>query len=570
MIGRFWRRGREIITSPQNSVLSAAAVVMVMVVASRVLGLVRQRVLAHYFDPESISLFFAGLRLPELVFEILVFSTMSSALIPVFTKTLAKDEHRAWDMAARVVNLWLVIFVVVSGIIAVWAEPFYRLLTPGFSAADVSHTAQLSRLLFIAQGFFVVSYVMTGVLESQRRFLIPAIAPVFYNVGIIVGIVVFAPAAGLVGAVYGVMLGAFLHFCIQVPLALKLGFRFRFSIFPTEEVRKVFRLALPRMVDVGFSQIGKLVELSLASIVSTASYTYFTFANTLQALPVGLFATSVAKASLPMLASQADEPVKFKKTLLNSMYQIVYMVLPIVTVLIVLRIPIVRLAFGAREFDWEATVQTGLVLSAFCLGVVFQAMVAILARGFYALTDTKTPVMVSLLGLFITVVGNVLLVRVLGYGVWALAASYSFGVCIQSLILLKILLGRINNIKLWGVAMPIFRNVMAAVVSGGVMFFLLKFFDRSVWVKRLSFFGSIAGVENLPFERFVLDTRYTLNLFVLTAVVAAIGMLLYLGITFVLGSPELRAILAVVKRGRIGPAPVKETETLTDQPLDTG
>ena len=543
-MNEFIKNGKKFLIRPQNSVVSAASVIMVMVVASRILGLIRQRVLANYFAPDELSLFFAAFRLPDLLFEVLVFGTFSSAFIPVFTKEFKERKSLAWETAGRVVNIGLLIFVVFALLFGIFAQPIYSFMAPGFSEAEILRIAQIARILFAAQGFFVVSYILTGVLESQRRFLIPALAPVFYNLGIILLTVLLSPSLGLLAPTLGVVLGALAHFLTQLPLAHKLGFKFVWGIRPDEGTKKIGKLALPRVIDLSFDQIGKTAELFLASLISTASYTYFTFANILQVLPVTLFGTSLAKASLPLLSRQGDDPISFRKTLLTAISQSIFLTVPISIALIVLRIPAVRLVYGTRIFDWASTVQTGMVLSTFALGITFQTLVAILGRAFFALHDTKTPVFVSFVGLFLLVVGDFLLVIYFGLPVWALAASFSFSVFIETILLFYLMERRIGGILTKGTFIRFFKILLASVPSGLTMYFILKFFDRSVWIKRISFVSAI----NLPFERFVLDTRYTLNLLILTFIVAAVGMAIYFGISYLAKSEELVLLFSTVRR----------------------
>jgi len=573
MVRKIISRGRKLLFSAQTTVLSAATIIMLMVVASRVLGLVRQRVLAHFFGASELSLFFAAFRLPDLVFEVLVFGTFSSAFIPVFTKALRKGRKNAWNTATSVTNIGILAFLFIGFILALFADPLYRLFAPGYDPNLRVQIVKIARILFAAQGFFVVSYVLTSVLESLRRFLVPALAPLFYNLGIIFGTIFLVGKFGLLAPALGVLLGAFLHFLIQLPLAIKLGFRFFPKIEITKDVKTIGKLALPRIIEVSFLQVSKLVELSLASIISTASYTYFTFASTLQFLPVGLFGTSVAKAALPTLARQAGNLSEFRKTLLGALSQIIFFVAPIATVLIVLRIPLVRLIFGTDIFSWESTVQTGQVVSAFALGVTFQSAVSLLARGFYALHDTKTPVRVSICSILIVIVLDLFFIKSLSYPVWGLALSFSIGAFIQSGVLLYL----INKKTLGGAFLkllgPAFKSLLAALSSGMTMFFLLKIFDRSVWVKRLSFLGQIEATRVIPFEKFVLDTRYTTNLFILTFFVSLVGVIVYLSVSILLGSKEVWDFFGLLKgvlvKHKILPIPQKETEPVTPTPTDT-
>ena len=289
MVHKILDKGRNILVKPQDSVLSAATIIMVMIILSRILGLFRLRILAHFFTDSEMSLFFAAFRLPDLIFEVLVFGTFASAFIPVFTKSLKRGNSHAWDIASTVVNIGLLVFAVFALILGFGAEHLYSIFAPGYEVADQQKVAELARVLFAAQGFFVISYVLTGVLESLRRFLVPALAPLFYNLGIILGTVFLARDMHLMAPVIGVVVGAFAHFAIQLPLAMKLGFRFKLKLDINEDVKKIGKLAAPRFIETTFMQLTRMTELFFASLISAPAYTYYTFANTLQLLPVGLF-----------------------------------------------------------------------------------------------------------------------------------------------------------------------------------------------------------------------------------------------------------------------------------------
>jgi putative peptidoglycan lipid II flippase len=566
-------KSKKILTSPQSSVLSAATIIMFMIAVSRILGLIRQRVLAHFFAPSELSLFFAAFRLPDLVFELLVFGTFSSAFIPVFTRSLKKGKNIAWYTASTVLNIGLLIFVVASLILGVGAGKIYGVFAPGYSVAEREVIVQLARVLFAAQGFFVISYVLTGVLESLRHFLIPALAPLFYNIGIILGIVFLTPKFGLTAPAIGVAVGALSHFLVQLPLAYRLGFRFRLAFQLSNEVKSIGKLSLPRIIETVFLQLSKMAELFFSSIVSTASYTYYTFGNSLQLLPVGLFGVSIAKAALPTLSRQADSPEKFRKTLYSALYDMSFLVIPIAAILIVLRVPIIRLIYGTNIFDWEATVQTGYVLSAFALGVVFQAAAALLARSFYALHDTKTPMVISIIATLLVISGDYFFVKILNFGVWSLALAFSLGSIIQAVSLFYFVNKRIGKGSFLEVFSPIIKSGLASLGSGIVMYLILKIFDRSVWVKKLSFLGKIESAKMIPFEIFVLDTRYTVNLVALTVFVALVGGVTYLGLSIMFRSEQVwiffRLLRRVFIKRKVAPIPSEEVESVVPTPIDT-
>ncbi len=573
MVNNIIEKGKKLLSSRQESVLSAATLIMVMIVASRILGLIRQRTLAHFFTPADLSLFFAAFRLPDLVFEVLVFGTFSSAFIPVFTKTLKKGDRVAWSVASSVVNIGLLTFIILAIIIAFWANPLYNIFAPGYSQVERLKITELTKILFAAQGFFVVSYVLTGVLESLRHFLIPALAPLFYNLGIIIGTMLFSRELGLLGPVIGVLIGAVAHFSVQLPLALKLGFRFRAKVELNEDVKKIGKLALPRIIEVSFLQISKLAELFFSSIISTASYAYYTFGNTLQLLPVGLFGTSIAKAALPTLSAQSENREEFTKTFLSSLNQLLFLSVPVATLLIVLRVPIVRLVYGTDIFDWKSTVQTGHVVSAFAIGVVFQAAISLLARGFYAVHDTKTPVKVSIASIILVIILDFIFIKVLFLPVWGLALAFSIGAIVQATVLFY-LINKYVLKKPWKVLfIPLVKIIISSLSSGMVMFFFLKFFDRSVWVKQLSFIGKIDIVKTLTFQKFVLDTRYTFNLLILTVIVSTIGIVVYLMTSFLLRTQEVHVFLNLVRRTflkrSVTPIPRQEQEPVVPTPSDS-
>lgn len=560
-------KGKKIINSQQNSILSAATLIMIMIATSMILGLIRQRVLASYFDPNSLSLFFAAFRLPDAIFQVLVFGTFSSAFIPVFTKSLKEGEAKAWQLAGKIVSIGLVIFILAVAVAAIFTPQIYAIIAPGFDKEENAQIAFLARILFLAQGFFVISYVLTGVLESLRRFLIPALAPIFYNLGIILGTVILTPYIGLTAPAVGVVIGAFAHFAIQYPLSRKLGFRFTWDLRADEGVKKIGKLALPRAVDLAFDQIGKSTELFLSSLISQASYTYYTFANSLQLLPVTLFGTSLAKAVLPMLSDASGDKVKFRKILLSAIYQAVFFTLPLAAALIALRIPVVRLIYGTKIFNWESTVQTGTVLSVFAVSIVFQTLMSILVRSFFALHDTKTPVKVSFIGLGLLVVADFVLVIGFHMDVWALAASFAFSTLVEAVILMILInkrIGGIVNLKFVTHTLKIFA---ATIVSGGAMYFMLKIFDKSVWVKRLSFLGGIDATSAFPFEKFVLDTRYTGNLIILTLVTFLVGLAIYILLSLLFKVDEAKYFLSLTKGiflKRISPSiPAQEEEPVS-------
>jgi putative peptidoglycan lipid II flippase len=567
MVKKLFHQGSDFFTKRQKTILSAALIIMVTIAASRVLGLVRNRVLAHFFSVETLAIYFAAFRIPETIFEILVFGTFSSAFIPTFTSYISsKKRQEAWYVASVSLNFAFLLFLILAVFIFFTARSLYRIVAPGFEAQDIAQIANLSRILLLAQGFFVLSYFLTSVLESLQRFLVPALAPLLYNLGIILGAVFLSSRFGIYAPVIGAVAGAFFHFLIQLPLAFWLGFRPKLALdFFHPGVRKIGRLALPRIVELSSLQVGKMAELFLASLVSAAAYTYYTFANSLALLPIGLFGTSIAKASLPTLSYQSakKEFKQFEETLVSLINQVVFFILPCAVFLAVLRIPVVRLVFGAARFTWESTVQTGWTLSAFGLGIFAQALIYPLTRAFWALHDTRTPVKISIGAILINIFLGTIFILGFKLSVWTLAFAFSLASFTQVGLLFSFLSRKIPRFEKRRVALPFFKIALASFASGGLMFFFLKIFDRSAWDKKLSFLHWVGLKLPTTFDHFVLDTRYTLNLIFLTGFVSLIGLGTYLLLSWLLKIKEaeiFKKLFVRVKRIKALP------ETITPSP----
>ncbi len=533
-----------------------------MIIFSQFFGLIRQWVVLRFLGKEAFSLFIAAFRLPDLVFEIFAFGAFSAAFIPVFSKYLKKNEKEAWDTASRVINFGLIIFGFFAVLFGLFSYQFYSVVAFGFSEEQTRVVSEVARIIFFAQGFFIVSYVITGVLESSKRFLVPALAPVLYNIGIILGTVLFSHSFGIFAPAIGVVIGALMHLSIQIPLAYKLGFRFTTHIVPNDGVKEVGRLAIPRFVDLASIQIQKSAELFFSSVISLASYAYLNLANSLQSIPTMLFGVSLAKAALVALSHQ-DDKAEFRKTFLTTLNQMAFLVIPIATFLLVLRVPVVRLTFGtSQSLDWEATIQIGLVLSSFAIGIPFQAALGLLNRAFFARHDTKTPMILSVVDVVLTILFEIIFILVLHLPIWSIALANSLAVIVQVSVLYILLIRKIGDGRFASIA-PTFKATIFSIISGTAMFFTLKFFDRSVWVKKLSFLSDVS--LDLPFDKFVLDTRYTMNLVILTIFVALLGTVIYLALSWIFKSNELNAILGLFTR-RKAALPVVKKEPII--PLD--
>jgi len=514
----------------QTTIGSAAMVLASMVLLSRVLGLVRDRLLSAYFTPEALGVYFAAFRIPNVIFELLVMGALTAAFIPVYTKYLSSERQKdAQRLATVLINVSIIILAAVAIPMYLAAPWMSKALAPGFTQGQIVEMTAYTRFILLFQvGPLLVGNVLTGILQSHSLFLVPAAAPVLYNVGIIIGTIVLSPVYGLWGPVIGVGIGALLFVIIQIPLVMGLGYRHTLEINPdVPGVKEVGRLMGPRTLGLAIAQIDITIDLMLASLLGARMVTIFNFAQHLQQLPVGLFGTTIAQAALPSLSqfSAKENKQEFIATLHTGIHQILFWVLPASVLFMVLRIPIVRLVFGASQFDWDATVDTGMTLSAFGLSLFAQALIHILARGFYALYDSKTPVRVGIITVLLNSVLSVLFILVFHLPVWSLGLSTSIASIINAGLLLYLLNKRIHGLVSRVLIDPALKMAVAALVTGAALYIPLKLLDQLVF-----------------------DTTRTFGLIFLTGVSAGLGLMTYFFLSWVLGVAQVYSILRMTKR----------------------
>lgn len=523
---RFW----ALASKKQTTIGSAAGVLALMVLVSRVLGLVRDRLLSSYFAPEELGVYFAAFRIPNVIFELLVMGALTAAFIPVYTKYLADNRERdAERLATVLINLSVIILAIVAIPLFIAAPAISRLLAPGFDEAQIVQMSTYTRFILLFQvGPLLIGNVLTGILQSHSLFLVPAAAPVFYNVGIIIGTVALSSVWGLWGPIVGVAIGAVLFAAIQIPLVIRLGYRHTLDIDPKlPGVQEVGRLMGPRTLGLAIAQIDITVDLMLASLLGARMVTIFNFAQHLQQLPVGLFGTTIAQAALPSLSQFAakDKKEEFIATIHAAIHQILFWVLPASVLFMVLRIPVVRLVFGASRFDWAATVDTGMTLSAFSVSLFAQALIHILARGFYALYDSKTPVGVGIVTVILNSVLSTLFILVFHLPVWSLGLSTSIASIINATALLYLLDKKMRGIISRVLVVPAIKMGIAAAVTGAALYVPLKLLDQLVF-----------------------DTTRTFGLLFLTGISAGLGIVTYFFLSWVLGVTQVYSVLKVTRK----------------------
>jgi len=511
----------------QTNILTAASVIATAVLASRLLGLIRDRLLTA-FPVEELDIYFAAFRLPDFIFQVLVMGALTTAFIPVITELITKhDEERVWKVASTVLNIALVGFFILGLGIFIFAEPLSLLIAPGFTGEKLAVMANMTRIMILAQLFFILSNFLSAIIQSSKRFLLPAIAPVVYNLGIILGIVFLSPSLGIYGAAWGVVIGTFLHFSVQLPVIGHLKIRYQPIIdIKDQYAMEIGRLMLPRTLGLAVAQINFTIDTILASLISASSITVFNFASHLAQLPIGLFGATIAQASLPTLSEEQarENPENFKTTLLNSFHQILFLTLPATAILIVLRIPVVRLVFGSKTFPWEATVLTGRTLAFFGLGIVAQGLIQLLVRGFYALRDSRTPVKIGIFSFAVNIMASMTAIFIFHLPVWGLALSSTIGDLVNVTFLLVSLYKKVR-FSLTLLLIPAIKMFFAALMAGISLYIPMKLLDQLVF-----------------------DTTRVMPLIALTGIASFAGLSVYLFLTWLLEIKELSAFTGIIQR----------------------
>ncbi len=466
--------------SSQNSIAAGAVIVAFFGILSRILGLLRDRILAsHYGAGDALDMYYAAFRLPDLIFELLVVGALGAAFIPVFSKLMAeKNTNRAWQTASGVFFVIVGTLIVLSIAGIIFAPVLMHIIVPGFPAEKMQQTVYLARIMFLSPVFLSASAVLGGVLVSFRRFVLYSTAPLFYNLGIIIGATIIAPQMGLIGLAYGVVLGAFMHFLIHV-IAVNIA-KAQFSLPKTwphknKDVRNVLKLMIPRMFSSASNQISLLLITFFASLLASGSLTVFSFANNVQSVVLGLVGVPFAVAAFPVLANKfaINDMESFVGILSQTLRRILYYSVPLSMIFFVLREQIIRVVYGAGHFDINDTVLTYQILGILCASLFAQSIVPLLARGFYAMQNTKTPLYTAFGAQIVNAFLIIILIRRLG--IYAIAIAFSVAAVFNAILLFALLHKRVEDGEYRNTLRTILQIATATFVS-----FITTFFIRDM------------------------------------------------------------------------------------------
>lgn len=494
----------KILNGQSKSITGAAIVISGATLVSRLVGLLRDRIFAHYFGVgPTMDAYYAAFKIPDLVYNLLIVGALSASFIPAFTKLFNNNEDKspAWKLANNVINITAVSLGVLSALGIIFTPTLAPLIAPGFSDISQQMVINFTRIMFGSTILLGLSMVMGGVLQSLRAFFLYSLAPIFYNVGIIVGAVVLVPLFGVNGLAWGVVLGAFLHFSLQAYSAYANGYRWRWYLkLRDRETKLLGKLMIPRTLGLAISQLNLVIITILASLLPVGSVAIFNFANNLQAVPIGIIGIPFALAVFPVLSMAASQnnTEEFIKNLSSTIRQILFLIIPFSIIIMLLRAQIVRVVLGTGKFDWTATINTADTLALFALSLFAQALIPVIARAFYALSNTKTPFVVGVISELFSIIAALVLMKPLG--VAGLALAFSIGSILNFFILAIALRHHLKSIDGEKIFSSLLRVILAAIPMALVIQYakypLAKIFDQTYFLGILGqgLVASLAGL----------------------------------------------------------------------------
>jgi len=515
------------IHAESKTIIGAATIVGFFSFFSRLVGFIRDRVLAGMFGAgDTLDVYYAAFKIPDFLFSLIVIGAVSASFIPIFTKQFEAGEQKdAWDFVNITLHLLGGGMILFSILLFLFANPLSALIAPGFDSEKQQRVAEFMRIMLGAQVLLTCSMVLGSVLQGLKRFFLYALAPIFYNVGIMLGVWLLSPWMGSIGLAWGVVLGAFLHLGCQLIGCFHAGYTYRFYwTLKDSRVAELFRLTGPRILGIAMNQLLFLVLMIIATLMAAGSVTIFQFAYNIQFFPVGIFGVSFAIAVFPIFteAINKNDLDFFRSSFISTIRQTIFFLIPLTLLFLVLRSQIVRVVVGAGAFDWEATVRTADTLAFFALTFIPQAFVFILARAFFALHDTVTPLTAALVSGLVGVLSAFLFGRM--FGVMGLAMAYSLSVVVNAILLWIPLRKRVQTLLESSLVSVLMKLSIAGIACG-----LVAQFSKPLLLSFLS-----------------LDTFF--GVFLQGLIAGGLGLVSYVLVAWLLSVEEVRLLIHTLKR----------------------
>jgi len=502
-----------------RTLVGASVTLAVFSLVSRFAGLIRDRILASKFGASDVlDVYYVSFNIPDFIFNLLVIGAVSSAFIPIFIEYQSKRKGEEWKITSNFLNVLMVVVAATVAILFFFVPALINLITPGFTPEKKDLAVLFTRVMLFSPFIFSISVVVGSVLQVFHRFLIYSLAPVMYNIGIIIGALFLEPRFGPLGLAEGVVLGAFLHLAIQLPAAYRVGFRWQKIIsFTGFGIKKIFYLMIPRAIGLGAMQINWIVLNAIATTISIGSVAVLNFANNLQYLPIALVGISVAIASFPTLSREALEKNKrdFTNRITATLRQILFIIIPLSFLVVYLREDIVGVVLGAGRFQVGDVNLTAQILGLFSIGIFAQSIIPFLSRSFYAMQDTKTPVISTLISIGVNI-GLAFWFVSKGLGILGLPLAFGIAGVLNAFLLLVFISMKLELFNFWRTMEYLGKIILLSYIMILLVLGLDRFFISKIY--SLNFWGALSH----------------------GAIIAIIGTLIFAGISSIFKIKEIR------------------------------
>ncbi len=530
----FFKFNNTLFKKKQDTLLSAAIIIIIANFFSSISGLLRQRFLiSQFFDTDKSRLEFEALKvafqIPDSLYLLIVTGAVSAAFIPIFTTISKKDKQRAFEVTNSFMTILIIIYTLFAIVSFIFTKQLLLLFTgKEFTDFQMQTAVRLTRLMLVSQIFFTISNFFTGMLQSFQRFILPSIAPIVYNLGIIFVVFLLKNRFGIDSVALGVVFGAFLNMAIQIPLVYKFGYRFKLNLNFKGDDFKIFMNVIPlRTFTLALNILyQKLGLVFFTTSIGNLSLVMFDLALKLIAIPIRLSGVPISQAALPFLSSKADDKEKLKEFVIDSINQITYFVIPLSVLVLLLRVPFVRLNFGTKNFPWSATITTANIVAILSISIFFQAIIHLFLRVFYSLKDLKIPLLSTAVSIiFYFVLSSIFIFRY-NKGVLSIAISMTITYMFESLFLLFFLNKRLDNFA----------------------------FDKKLIFSQIKIFMAgflMAVFTYLPFralDLYVFNTTKTKDLLSLTTVTSTIGLLVFIYFSILFDIKQFDLILKLLNK----------------------
>ena len=473
------------------SVKSAAIVLASSTLISALLGLFRDRLLNSYYlgtYPTGIDAYTAAFTIPDFMFFILTSGALSVSFIPVFNQRLATGNKKsAWELSSSLINLFAIVTLITSVLIMIFADPLIRyIVSPGLDESGMVLAINMTRVIAMNPFLFSIATVLTSIQQAVGRFIFYAFAPAIYNIGIIIGITWFTGGinlfgvqlfeGGIMGVALGVILGAIMQLIVSLIGLFGLGMDYEFKIYwKNQGFRSILKLLPARSLDQGIDYVNGIVNTNLSSRMGVGAVRSFNQATTLHQMPISLIGVAISTAFFPKLTEElgSGDKEEFYNTFRQALRTITWIALPVTVIAFFFFFYVTSFISNIGNNDSNGTIAS--ILGTLCIAIFARSIFHIASRGFYAYQDTKTPFVVSIFAIGLTIILSVWF-YLLDWGVDGLGFAQSLGAVIEIIILLAILQRRSRNEILDKSFYRAFlRMLFASFITACVAFSMTKF-----------------------------------------------------------------------------------------------